>query len=113
MATTILKTLKTNNWYWHQTNEATLYCSGAPKNHPWYRHMVQTLNKTRRPNQKLWFSMRTLQPQKSPTLAITGTLRMTPNDFINVHAGFLPMELALLKACHNALRKMQPAKQTP
>jgi hypothetical protein len=36
-------------------------------------------------------------------LAITGALQMTPSDFVNAHAGILPIELALLKACHSAL----------
>ena len=48
--------------------------------------------------------LRNLQKvQRMATLAITGTLRTTPNDFIDVHANVFPMELALLKACHNAL----------
>ena len=37
------------------------------------------------------------------SLAITGTLRTTPNNFIDIHAGIFPMELALLKACHHGL----------
>ena len=41
--------------------------------------------------------------QRLATLAITGTLRTSPNDYVDVHARVLPMELALLKACHNAL----------
>ena len=44
-----------------------------------------------------------IKAQHIATLAITGTLRTMPNDFINIHAGILPMELVLLKACHNAL----------
>lgn len=36
-------------------------------------------------------------------LAITGTLRSSPNDYVDIHASVLPMDLALLKACHNAL----------
>jgi ribonuclease HI len=41
--------------------------------------------------------------QQIATLAITGTLRMSPNNFVDAHAGVLPMELAPLKACHSAL----------
>ena len=41
--------------------------------------------------------------QRIATLAITGTLRTSPNDFVDAHSGVLPMELALTKACHSAL----------
>ena len=41
--------------------------------------------------------------QRIAALAITGVLRNSPNDYVDVHAGILPMELALLKACHSAL----------
>jgi ribonuclease HI len=41
--------------------------------------------------------------QRIATLAITGTLRTSPNDFVDLHAGTYPMELALLKACHSAM----------
>src|ERR1700678_1772183 len=41
--------------------------------------------------------------QRIATLAITGTLRTSPNDFVDAHSGVLPMELALIKACHTAL----------
>ena len=44
--------------------------------------------------------------QRIASLAITGTLRTTPNDFIDTHAGIYPMELALLRACHNATVRM-------
>ena len=37
------------------------------------------------------------------TLAITGTLRTLPNDYVDIHARTLPMKLALLKACHSAI----------
>src|ERR1700679_318337 len=40
------------------------------------------------------------------TLAITGTLRTTPTDLIDAHAGVLPMELALLKACHRSIVRL-------
>jgi len=36
------------------------------------------------------------------TLAITGALRTTPTDLLDAHAGLLPMELVLSKACHRA-----------
>ena len=41
--------------------------------------------------------------QRIATLAITCTLRSTANDFIDIHTSVLPMELALLKACHNSI----------
>ena len=41
--------------------------------------------------------------QRIALLAITGTLQTTPNDFIDIHANILPMDLALLKACHTAM----------
>ena len=41
--------------------------------------------------------------QRIAALAITGTLRTSPNDYVDVHAGILPMELALQKACHSAI----------
>jgi ribonuclease HI len=41
--------------------------------------------------------------QHLATLANTGTLRTSPNDYVDVHARVLPIEPALLKACHNAL----------
>lgn len=48
-------------------------------------------------------ALRRLQKtQRIATLAITGSLRTSPTDLLDVHAGLLPMELALLKACHNA-----------
>ena len=40
--------------------------------------------------------------QRIATLAITGALRSTPTDLLDAHAGVLPMELVLLKACHRA-----------
>src|ERR1700678_198148 len=49
-------------------------------------------------------ALRNLQKiQRIAALAITGALRTTPNDFVDAHAGILPIELALLKACHSAL----------
>jgi ribonuclease HI len=41
--------------------------------------------------------------QRLATTAITGTLRSSPTDLIDAHSGLLPMELALLKACHRSL----------
>ena len=41
--------------------------------------------------------------QRLATLAITGTLQTTPNNFVDIHAGTLPMDLALTKACHNSI----------
>jgi ribonuclease HI/endonuclease/exonuclease/phosphatase family metal-dependent hydrolase len=51
--------------------------------------------------------LRSLQKtQRLATTAITGTLRSAPTDLIDAHAGLLPMELALLKACHRATVRM-------
>ena len=44
--------------------------------------------------------------QRIATLAITGTLRTSPNDFIDIHSRIYPMELALLKACHSAMVRL-------
>ena len=47
--------------------------------------------------------MKSLQKlQRIATLAITGALRSTPTDLLDAHAGILPLELTLLKACHRA-----------
>ena len=35
--------------------------------------------------------------------AITGTMRSAPTDLLDAHAGLLPMELALKKACYRAI----------
>ena len=40
--------------------------------------------------------------QQIATLAITGTLRTSLNDYIETHSRILPTELALLKAFHSA-----------
>ena len=45
--------------------------------------------------------------QRIATLAITGTLRSSPNDYVDIHANVLPMDLALLKACQNAIVRYQ------
>jgi ribonuclease HI/endonuclease/exonuclease/phosphatase family metal-dependent hydrolase len=48
--------------------------------------------------------LRNLQKvQRMATTAITGTLRSTPTDLIDAHAGIFPMEIALIKACHRAI----------
>ena len=48
--------------------------------------------------------LRNLQKvQRLATTAMTGTLRSTPTDLIDAHAGIFPMELALTKACHRAI----------
>ena len=48
--------------------------------------------------------LRNLQKiQRMATLAITRTLRMSPNDFLDMHTNILPMELALKKNCHSAV----------
>ena len=44
--------------------------------------------------------------QRVATLAITGALRTTPNNFLNTHAGVLLVELALLKVCYQAMVRM-------
>lgn len=44
--------------------------------------------------------------QRIAMLAITGMLRTTPTDFVDAHAGILPIELALLKATHRAVTRM-------
>ena len=36
-------------------------------------------------------------------LTITGTLRSSPDNYIDIHANILLLELALSKACHNAI----------
>ena len=68
----------------------------------WYTPPTRTIGQTKRSR-----SVEALQhlqkAQRIATLAITGTLRSTPNDHIEIHANILPMELALLKAYHNAI----------
>ena len=57
--------------------------------------------------------MKSLQKlQRMVTLAITGALRSTPTDLLDAHAGVLPMELALLKACHRAVVRMLTLPRT-
>ena len=40
--------------------------------------------------------------QRIALLAITGGLRTTPTDILDTHADLLPMDLVLLKSCHQA-----------
>jgi ribonuclease HI len=52
-------------------------------------------------------ALRSLQKiQRIATLAITGTLRSSPTDLVDIHAGILPIELTLLKVCHRAIARM-------
>jgi len=52
-------------------------------------------------------TLRSLQKiQHVATLAVTGSLRTTPTDLLDAHAGILPMDLALSKACHRATVRM-------
>ena len=52
-------------------------------------------------------ALRQLQKtQRIASLAITGTLRTTPTDFADAHAGILPIELTLLKATHRVLIRL-------
>ena len=44
--------------------------------------------------------------QRIATTAITGTLRSAPTDLLDTHAGLLPMELVLMKACHRVMTCM-------
>ena len=41
--------------------------------------------------------------QRLASTAITGMLHTAPTDLLDAHAGILPMELALLKACHRVI----------
>jgi len=46
-------------------------------------------------------ALRVLQKiQRIATLVITGALHTTPTDLLDAHAGLLPIELTLSKACH-------------
>ena len=48
-------------------------------------------------------ALRQLQKvQRIASLAINGALRTTPTDFLDAHAGLLPIEFTLLKAAHRA-----------
>ena len=71
----------------------------------WYTPPTKPLGRTK--NTGSVGALHNLQKmQRIAALAITGTLRTTPNDFIDAHAGIFPIELALLKACHNALIRL-------
>jgi ribonuclease HI len=52
-------------------------------------------------------ALRQLQKtQRIATLAITGTLRSSPNDFMDAHTGLLPIDLALRKATYRAVIRL-------
>jgi hypothetical protein len=44
--------------------------------------------------------------QRLATISIMGAFRLTPTDLLDMHAGVLPMELVLRKACHRAIVRM-------
>ena len=44
--------------------------------------------------------------QRAGTLAITGGFRTSPTDSLDAHAGMLPIELRIEKACHNAISRI-------
>ena len=44
--------------------------------------------------------------QCAGTLAITGGFRTSPTDSLDAHAGMLPIELRIEKACHNAITRL-------
>ncbi|KAF8968475.1 hypothetical protein BDZ97DRAFT_1969211, partial [Flammula alnicola] len=50
--------------------------------------------------------------QRIATLAITGALRTTPNDLLDAHAGVLPIEQLLQKACHRAIVRIATLDST-
>ena len=50
--------------------------------------------------------------QRVAALAITGALRTTPNDFLDAHAGLLPIGLVLEKICHRAMIRMNTLPDT-
>lgn len=93
--------------YRHQrkTNEAAIPFSGPPKDHIQHRHLVFPPTKTAGYTKNVG-SVNTLKflqkTQRIASLAITGSLRTSPTDLLDIHAGLLPIELALLKACHSA-----------
>ena len=67
----------------------------------WYTPPSKQAGQTR--NSGSAGALRQLQKvQRITSLAITGTLRTTPTDFVDAHAGLLPIELSLLKATHRA-----------
>jgi len=71
----------------------------------WYSPPIKLPGSTR--NTGSVGTLRCLQKiQRTATLAITGTLRTTPTDLLDAHAGVLPMELALSKVCHRAMVRM-------
>ena len=50
--------------------------------------------------------------QRLATTAITGTMRSAPTDLLDAHAGLLPMELALQKACHRSMLRILTLPQS-
>ena len=71
----------------------------------WYTPPTKPIGYTK--NTGLVGVLRNLQKaQRIATTAITGTLRSAPTDLLDTHAGLLPMELVLMKACHRAMMHM-------
>lgn len=71
----------------------------------WYTPPNKEAGQTR--NSGSAAALRQLQKtQRIASLAIIGALRTTPTDFADVHAGILPIEIALLKAAHRATVRM-------
>lgn len=52
------------------------------------------------------------QIQRQGTLAITGALRSTATDILDLHANVLPIELQLKKACHRAITRIATLPDT-
>jgi len=72
----------------------------------WYSPPHKPVGATK--NTGLVGTLRSLQKtQCMVTLAITGSLRTTPTDLLDVHTGVLPMDLALSQACHRAAVRMR------
>lgn len=68
----------------------------------WYTPPDKPLGQTK--NTVLVGALHSLEKaQRIAALAITGTLRTTPNDYIDAHTAIFPIELALLKACHSTI----------
>ena len=81
--------------------------SGTTEDHIWYRCMVYPPPSKPTGYTKNTGSVKALhhlkKTQRIATLVITGTLWSTLNDFVDIYAGTLPIDLALLKACHTAM----------
>ena len=77
----------------------------------WYTPPIKKPGQTR--NSGSAGALRQLQKvQRIASLAIVGALRSTPTDFLDAHAGLLPIELALLKATHRAMTRMMTLPNT-